>query len=351
MTTDTSPYLRELVRLDRRFGVLLGMGVTLPDALTALEGDASPAFRPLIAFLRERVEAGESLADSLMVHPEVTPAIFRDWARLAEETGALDVGAQEIAELLEPLALGGGDLQLGWEKAEAAISLIQFTRRCAELLDKGLEWWRVLYLLEREAPPTFANLIKELLLKRNDERGGFVVLWQRMAEYPQIFSPFYREMIRLGWEAHVMDELTRALSDLLYEDWMLARRTRCYPERASLIVDHGMPPAANWAELTAPQAQLTTILFCRAASHLLTMGFDPEEVLTACALLLPQAQRDALPAHWEHTGGDMALTLDTLNCFPPFITALLFSGQTRGRLEYAFQQAATVLRDEMEVGL
>ena len=49
------------------------------------------------------------------------------------------------------------------EQIEIAISLIQFTRRCADLLDKGLEWWRVLCLLTYEAPPNFAKLLTDLL--------------------------------------------------------------------------------------------------------------------------------------------------------------------------------------------
>lgn len=345
ISSSTSPQLSELVRLTRRFGVLLNMGTTAPAALCTLEMEASPAFCPLIAHIAERMGAGGTLTEALADFPELVPAIYRDWVRSGEDVGAVDVGALEIAELLEPLAAGGGDLLLGWQHIAEAVTLIQVTRRCAELLEKGLEWWRVLYLLQYEAPPAFAHFIEDLLPKRNDERG-LLTLWQRMEEHPQIFSPFYRAIVRLGWETRTMDEMMRCLADLLYEDWSLARRLRCYPERASLIIDHGAPAAASWDALSAPQRQLITVVFCHAAALLLAAGYDQVEVLATCALLLPAAQQQALHTLPEHD--DLVVTLDALGCFSPFVLTLLTSGQSRGRLEFAFTQAATVLRAEMQ---
>jgi len=337
--------LLELVRLNRRFGVMLAGGVATPDALRAMAAEASPGYREVITRVLESVEAGKPFTAPLRDYPELIPAIYREWVGFGEETGTLDVGAQEVAELLEPVALGGGDAELGWERIEGAVSLIQFTRRCAELLEKGLEWWRVLYLLIVEAPPSFAEMIKELLPKRDDPRG-WLALWQRLEDYPRVFSPFYRAMVRLGWEARVMDETMRNLADLLYEDWRLARRNCCYPDRASLIIDHGAAPAADWQALTPPQQKLTTVIFCRAASMLVSAGHDPAEAFAACALLLPAAEQEALKSELE--ADDLVVALREVGCFPPFVLALLGCGQARGRLDFALSQAATVLHAEME---
>jgi|GEM_PF-2102453 len=337
--------LLELVRHNRRFGVMLAGGVATPDALRALAAEASPAYREVITRVLESVEAGKPFTAPLHDFPTLIPAIYLEWVSFGEETGTLDVGAQEVAELLEPVAIGGGDAELGWERIEGAVSLIQFTRRCAELLEKGLEWWRVLYLLIVEAPPNFADMIKELLPKRDDPRG-WLALWQRLDDYPLVFSPFYRAMVRLGWEARAIDETMRNLADLLYEDWRLARRNRCYKDRASLIIDHGAAPAAEWGELSVPRQKLVIILFCRAAALLLSAGHDPADALAACALLLPAAQQEALKLKLEED--DPVAALHNLGCFPPFVLALLASGQSRGRLDYAFSQAATVLHAEME---
>ena len=345
--TSSAAQLRELVWLNRRFGTQLSCGVSIHDALLALQAEASPEFQTLIAASIVRVDAGGGLADAMADYPDLIPPLYREWVRLAEDTGTLDIGSLEIAELLEPLAAGGGDRSLGWDRIEHAVSLIQFTRRCAEFLEKGLEWWRVLYLLIHEAPPNFAGFIQELLPKRNDQRG-WLTLWQRMEERPAVFSPFYRAMVRLGWESRAMDEAMRNLADLLYEDWRLARRCGCYAERASLIIDHGNAPADYWHALTPEQAKLTTVLFCRAASMLLSAGHDTADALSVCALLLPRAQQQALLSRLEKGEDDVAASLADMACFSPFVLTLLSRGQERGRVEYALAQAANVLHAEME---
>lgn len=343
--TIPSTTLLEMVRLNRRFGVLLGCGVSITAALEVLAEEASPAYREVLRRMAESVRSGGGFTDPLAEFPEQVPAVYREWVRIGEQTGTLDIGAQEVAELLEPLAVGGGDAELGWERIEGAVSLIQFTRRCAELLEKGLEWWRVLYLLTLEAPPNFAEAIGQLLPKRDDPRG-WQTLWQRMEQYPHAFSPFYRAMVRLGWESHAMDEIMRNLADLLYEDWRLARRNRCYPQRASLIIEQDSAPAANWQALTEPQQKLTTVIFCRAASMLISAGHDPAAAFAVCALLLPAAEREALQARLD--GDAPVAALRALGCFPPFVLGLAECGQANGRLDFALSQAADVLHAEME---
>jgi len=337
----TSATLAELISLTRRFGTLLNVGVPIRQALLAVADDASPAFRGMLQQAEAHVAQQGTLAGALEPFPDIVPVIYREWVRLGEDTGTLDVGALEIAELLSPLATGGGDLALGWERIESAISLIQFTRRFADLLEKGLEWWRILVLLDYESPPRFAHIIRELLPKRDDPRAWYG-LWQIMEQYPETFSPFYRAVVRLGWEARAMDETMRNLADLLIEDWTLSRSNRCYHDRASLIIDHGAAPIATWADLTLAQQSLTTILFCRAGSQLLASGHQRTEALAVAALLLPQDKRETLLAGLTEDC-DLAQLLRELACFPATVTTLIAAGQLSGRIEYAFNRAAEML--------
>lgn len=345
MNTASTPLL-ELVWLNRRFGTLLNGGTPLAAALAALEPDASPAFRAMLADVIAQIRGGATLYAALTGHAPLIPPIYREWVRIGEETGTLDVGALEVAELLHPLALGGGDAVLGWDQVENAVSLIQFTRRCAELLEKGLEWWRVLVLLTHEAPPNFAALIG-LLMPKRDESHGWLALWQRMEDYPQTFSPFYRALVRQGFKSHAMDESMRGLADLLYEDWRLSRLTRAFDDRPSLIIDAAAPPAAAWSDLTPVQRKLTLTLFCRAAAHLLALGLDTEEAMSLCALLLPVAECTALQTAAHDGLDDLPAALRQLAILPPFAHTLLTRGHARARLDYACNQAAQVLGQEL----
>jgi len=317
--------LLELVRLNRRFGVLLSSGLPIIDALRVLSAEASPDYLQVILRVLESVEAGSSFTAPLRDFPSLIPMIYREWVGIGEETGTLDSGAQEVAELLEPLAQGGGEAMLGWERIEDAVALIQFTRRSAELLEKGLEWWRVLLLLTHEAPPRFGALIGRLLPRRDDPRG-WLALWQRMEEHPEAFSPCYRGIVRLGWEVRALEETIRGLADLLYEDWRLARLHRCYETRPSLLIDNGAPPPTAWAALTPAQQQLATVLFCRMAALLTPLhGF---------AAALPVAERERLLAALEQLGdADPVGVLMAAGCFRPFLLALVAVTQTRGRVE------------------
>jgi len=334
--------LGELVRLNRRFGVLYAGGVPIFDALVVLQGEAQLPFAAAIGEIRVRMEQGAGMASAMAEYPHLFPPIYREWVRQAEESGTLDIGAREAAELLEPVALAGSEAALGWDRIEHAMTLIQFTRRCAELLERGLEWWRVLCLLTFEAPVTFARLIEDLLHRRDDQRQ-WLALWERMEEYPQTFSPFYRAMIRLGWETRHFDETVHYLAELLYEDWRFAQLRHCFPDRPSLIIDLGQPQLVEWAALTPTQADLITLLFFRALSMLLAAGHDQAEALTVCANLLPQQQQTDLLAALGDEDRSLA---DLLPFFSPFVHALLRVGEQRGRSEYVCNQIAEVLRAE-----
>ena len=115
----SNSYLRELVEQNRRFGALCANGVPVLLALAALEADASPPFAEVLRVIIPRVATGELLSQAMAEFPRLFPAIYREWVRLAEETGTLDSGAQEVAELLEPVALSGTEETPGWSKSRS----------------------------------------------------------------------------------------------------------------------------------------------------------------------------------------------------------------------------------------
>src|SRR5579863_4990116 len=80
----------ELALLTRQLSALLGAGVQLVDALSALAGQvARPAAKRMLSQVREGVREGSSLADALAVHPDVFSDLYVGMVRAGEAAGAL----------------------------------------------------------------------------------------------------------------------------------------------------------------------------------------------------------------------------------------------------------------------
>jgi type II secretory pathway component PulF len=97
--------LEELAVLVRAIATLLAAGVPLDRALGhALDGDASTSatarWAPVFAAVRDRVRAGESLAEAARTQPAL-PASFAPAFAAAEATGALPATFERLAAHLE----------------------------------------------------------------------------------------------------------------------------------------------------------------------------------------------------------------------------------------------------------
>lgn len=82
--------LKSVVAFTRQLSVLVGTGTPLVDALTSLEKQfPDPAWRPIIADVRRRVEEGSSLADAMEQHPRHFDTICRSLVAAGESGGNL----------------------------------------------------------------------------------------------------------------------------------------------------------------------------------------------------------------------------------------------------------------------
>jgi len=92
----------ELALLTRQLSALLGAGVQLVDALSALAGQvARPAAKRMLSQVREGVREGSSLADALAVHPDVFSDLYVGMVRAGEAAGALEAVLDRLAEYSE----------------------------------------------------------------------------------------------------------------------------------------------------------------------------------------------------------------------------------------------------------
>jgi general secretion pathway protein F len=80
----------------------LGAGVTLVASLEALIAQVTnPAFKKIMAQIKESVNEGNSLADSLSQHPKVFSQIYINMVRAGEASGSLDLVLDRLAEYSE----------------------------------------------------------------------------------------------------------------------------------------------------------------------------------------------------------------------------------------------------------
>ena len=92
----------ELSATTRQLSILLGAGLPLVSALeTLLTQLRNPTFKRVLAQVKESVNEGISLADSLSQHPRVFSPVYINMVRSGEASGSLDVVLDRLAEFGE----------------------------------------------------------------------------------------------------------------------------------------------------------------------------------------------------------------------------------------------------------
>ena len=93
---------RELGVFCRQFESVLNAGVTVIDALGMLaEQTSNKAFSNAIEQVRDSVQRGETLADSMAMHPKVFPELMIHMVAAGEASGSLDVAFSRIGLQME----------------------------------------------------------------------------------------------------------------------------------------------------------------------------------------------------------------------------------------------------------
>ena len=92
----------ELALLTRQLSALLGAGVQLVDALSALADQSTrAATKRMLSQVRERVREGSSLADALTNHRDVFSDLYIGMVRAGEQAAALEAVLDRLAEYSE----------------------------------------------------------------------------------------------------------------------------------------------------------------------------------------------------------------------------------------------------------
>jgi type IV pilus assembly protein PilC len=93
---------RDKVVFSRQFATMINAGLALLRALYILEEQtSSPRFRSIISQVRQDVEAGSPLSDSLEKHPAAFDRLYVSMVRAGEIGGVLDVTLERLATQIE----------------------------------------------------------------------------------------------------------------------------------------------------------------------------------------------------------------------------------------------------------
>ncbi|HET57351.1 MAG TPA: type II secretion system protein GspF, partial [Deltaproteobacteria bacterium] len=92
----------EVTVMTRQLATLLGAGIPLVPALNALVlQTTNPALKKTLAQIKEQVNEGNSLGQSLGAYGRVFSPFYVNMVRAGEESGALDVVLERLAEFTE----------------------------------------------------------------------------------------------------------------------------------------------------------------------------------------------------------------------------------------------------------
>lgn len=92
----------DIAIMTRQLATLLGAGVTLVEALTALVDQVEKErFKRILSDVKQRVNEGSSLADALAQHQKVFGTLYVNMIRAGEHSGALDAVLLRLADFTE----------------------------------------------------------------------------------------------------------------------------------------------------------------------------------------------------------------------------------------------------------
>ncbi|MCP5464598.1 MAG: type II secretion system inner membrane protein GspF [Deltaproteobacteria bacterium] len=97
--------VEEVAQMSRQLATLLNARIPLIDSLAAtLDQVENPIIRKALADIKEKVSEGSRLAEAMQPYPKVFDDIYRQMVRAGEESGALDVVLNRLADYKEAQA-------------------------------------------------------------------------------------------------------------------------------------------------------------------------------------------------------------------------------------------------------
>ncbi|MEI6521649.1 MAG: type II secretion system F family protein [bacterium] len=226
------------------------------------------------------------------------------------------------------------------KQPDITAEIMLFSQQFNTLISAGCSLVKILKILEKEAPPTYANVMPTIRIRI--EQGDSLA--QAIADMPDLFPSFYRLMITAGEVGGILDITMNYAAELIEEDWKLSKLLNIQPLLMATEND-----AADWNQLSKPQRTLKLLLFCRMLGSMLSSGVPIVHTMKVAAESLNEKQRNEVLSAVEVmlNRGSIEEIVAKMT-FLPFSAQTLFTlGSDTGQLDSLLLKAAELYRHEL----
>jgi general secretion pathway protein F len=299
---------QEVAVITRQLGTLLNAGIPLAESLGALSDQSdNKKFQRILAEIRQKVNEGASLADTMAVHPRVFPELYVNMVRSGEAAGNLDSVLMRLADFL--------DAQLALHAKVSGAMTYPIIMTVLGTLVMGV----LLVVVVPQITAVFDDLGKTLPWNTR----LLIVVSSGAASYWWILIPLG---VSIWWAFRRWSRTTRgrgALDRMMLKVWLIG-------------------PLVRFVAVARFARTLATML--SAGVQVLSALEITKKVLNNAVLekVVEQA-RDAI-----REGESIAATLKKSGQFPSMMVHMVAVGERSGQLETMLENVATAYEREVD---
>ncbi len=299
---------KELAVFTRQFSVMIDAGLPLVQCLEILGSQQdNKGFKRMLLAVRQDVESGSSLADSMRKHPKAFDDLFCNMIAAGEAGGILDTILQRLAQYIEKNVKLRGAVRSALVYPIAVISIA--------VLVVWIILWKVI--------PTFATLFEGL--------GAALPLPTRVtiALSNLIGSWWWLIILSFGGTIFLLNRYHKTYTGRRHLDRLLLM----FPVIGLVL------------------KKIAVARFCRTLSTLVSSGVPILEGLEITARIAGNAiVEDAIMATRRSVeeGKTIAEPLKDTDVFPPMVVQMVAVGEQTGALEIMLSKIADFYEDEVD---
>jgi type IV pilus assembly protein PilC len=300
--------MKEIAIFTRQFSVMIDSGLPLVQCLEILGSQQdNRAFQKILFQVRQDVESGSTLADSLRKHPKAFDNLYCNMVAAGEAGGILDTILQRMSTYIEKIV-----------KLRSAVRSAMIYPVAVILIAVGVVWvilWKVI--------PTFATLFEGL--------GASLPLPTRITIAASHFIGSFWWLIFMSI----------GLSAFLLHRYYQTHRGRRHVDRLMLKVP----------VLGTVMRKIAVARFCRTLGTLVSSGVPILDALEITARTSGNSiVEDAIMATRASVeeGKTISEPLKGTDVFPPMVVQMVAVGEQTGALETMLSKIADFYEDEVD---